>query len=139
MRVSFTDILEAFEFVSAGRAGERQAFLCRQSGRVYWHSELSDELDELPDDIDEIGKYLPIPDRRELDLGKPLVLSFARQFLPDVFEEVRQIFNRRGAYARFKVLLDRNGAVGQWYNFESDANEKALKTWCYDNSIEVGD
>src|SRR3954453_12898439 len=47
MPVSFKDILEALEFVSASGMGEHQAFLCKQSGRVYWHSEFSDELDEL--------------------------------------------------------------------------------------------
>ena len=31
MPVSFKDILEAFEFVSAGGMGEHQAFLCKQS------------------------------------------------------------------------------------------------------------
>jgi hypothetical protein len=29
-------------------------------------------------------------------------LDFARQFLPGDFDDVRQIFSRRGAYARFK-------------------------------------
>ena len=53
MPVSFKDILEALEFVSAGGMGEHQAFLCKQSGRVYWHSEFSDELGELPDDIEQ--------------------------------------------------------------------------------------
>jgi hypothetical protein len=29
--------------------GEHRAFLCKQSGKIYWHSELSDSFDELPD------------------------------------------------------------------------------------------
>ena len=62
MRVSLKDILEAFEFVSADSTGEHQAFLCRQSGKVYWYVEYSDdELSELPDDIDDrrnTSKYL---------------------------------------------------------------------------------
>jgi hypothetical protein len=45
-------------------------------------------LDSLPDDIDDNEKFLPIPDKRELDLGKPLGLNFARQFLPGDFDEV---------------------------------------------------
>ena len=60
MPVSFKDILEALEFVSAGGMGEHQAFLCKQSGRVYWHSEFSDELGELPDDIEDSEKYVPM-------------------------------------------------------------------------------
>ena len=76
MRVSLKDILEAFEFVSADSTGEHQAFLCRQSGKVVWYVEYSDdELSELPDDIDDREKYVQIPDKNELDLGKPLVLS----------------------------------------------------------------
>ena len=97
------------------------------------------ELDELPDDIEDNEKYVPIPDKRELDLGKPLVLDFARQFLPNDIDEVRRIFTRKGAYARFKDLLDRRGALDHWYDFEAKVEEKALRMWCDLNSIEVGD
>jgi hypothetical protein len=96
-------------------------------------------LDELPDDIDDEEKYVQIPDKRELDLGKPLVFDFVGQFLPDDFDEVRRIFSRKGAYARFKDLLVRRGALDQWYGFESNAEESALRTWCDRNSIEVSD
>jgi hypothetical protein len=139
MPVSLNDLRDAFEFVSAGGGGEHQAFLCKQSGKLYCHSELCDDLDILPDDIDDSEKFLPIPDKRELDLGKPLALDFARQFLPGDFDDVRQIFSRRGAYARFKNLLDRRGMLDQWYAFEAEAEESALKMWCELNSIEVSD
>jgi len=139
MRVSLKDIRDAFEFVTAASGGEHQAFLCKQSGKLYCHSELCDDLDILPDDIDDSEKFLPIPDKRELDLGKPLALDFARQFLPGDFDDVRQIFSRRGAYARFKNLLDRRGMLDQWYAFEAEAEESALKMWCELNSIEVSD
>jgi hypothetical protein len=82
MPVSFLDLQLAFEFVSSGGTGENQAYLDRQSGKIYWHSEFGDNDEELPDDIDD-KKYILIPDKRELDLGKALVLDFAREFLPD--------------------------------------------------------
>jgi hypothetical protein len=54
MPVSFREILDAFQFVSVGGGfGEHQAFLCRQTGKIFWRSELSDFdefKDELPDD-----------------------------------------------------------------------------------------
>ncbi|MGO9236875.1 MAG: hypothetical protein ACLP4V_23410 [Methylocella sp.] len=139
MHVSLKDIQEAFEFVSAGGSDEHQAFLCKQSGKVYCHSELCDDLDILPDDIDDSEKFIQIPDKRELDLGKPLALDFAREFLPGDFDEVRQFFSRRGAYARFKELLNRRGALDQWYDFEAKAEERALRMWCELNSIELSD
>jgi hypothetical protein len=126
MPVSFRDLQEAFEFVGAA-GGEHQAFLCRKSGKITCHSELADDLDPLPDDVDNPEKFLPTPDKRDLDLGKPLALDFARQFLPGDFDEVRQFFSRRGAYARFKDLLARRGALDQWYEFEARAEETALR------------
>jgi hypothetical protein len=117
MAVSFSDLQLAFEFVSSGGMGENEAYLDRRSGKIYWHSEFGENDEELPDDIDD-EKYIAIPDRRELDLGKPLVLDFAREFLSDDYDEVRHIFSGRGAYRRYKELLLRRGALepisGSW-------------------------
>ena len=54
-------------------------------------------MDELPDDIEADQSYLAIPDKRELDLGKPLLLDLVREFLPNDFNQVRQIFSKSGA------------------------------------------
>jgi hypothetical protein len=75
----------------------------------------------------------------DLDLGKPIALDFARQFLPGDLDEVRQLFSRKRAYARFKDLLARRGALEQWYDFEAKADESALRIWWNLNSIEVTD
>ena len=40
MAVSFSDLQLAFEFVSSGGMGENEAYLDRQSGKIYWHSEV---------------------------------------------------------------------------------------------------
>src|ERR1700720_3159438 len=92
--------------------------------------------DKLPDDIDD-EKYISIPDKRELDLGKPLVLDFAREFLPDDYDEVRHIFSRRGAYRRYKDLLVRRAALERWYDFSNKSEEAALREWCAENGIEL--
>jgi hypothetical protein len=136
MPVSFSDLQLAFEFVSSGGMGENEAYLDRQSGKIYWHSEFGDNDEELPDDIHD-EKYTAIPDKRELDLGKPLVLDFAREFLPDDYDELRRIFSRRGAYRRFKDLLVRRGALERWYDFSDKAEEVALREWCAQNGIDL--
>src|SRR5262252_6089565 len=136
MAVGFSDLQLAFEFVSSGGMGENEAYLDRQSGKIYWHSEVGDNDEELPDDIDD-EKYLSIPGRRELDLGKPLVLSFAREFLADDYDEVRQIFSRRGAYRRYKELLVRRRALERWYDFSHKSEAAALRKWCAENGIDL--
>jgi len=57
------------DFVSSGGMGENGAYLDRRSGKIYWHSEFGENDEELPYDIDD-KKYISIPDKRELDLGK---------------------------------------------------------------------
>ena len=138
MAVSFSDLRLAFEFVSSGGMGESDAYLDRQSGKIYWHSEFGDNDEELPDDIDD-EKYISIPDKTELDLGKPLVLDFAREFLPVDYDEVRHIFSRRGAYRRYKDLLVRRAALERWYDFSNKSEERALREWCAEKGIELSE
>jgi hypothetical protein len=134
MPVSFSELQLAFEFVSSGGMGENEAYLDRQSGKIYWHSEFGDNDEELPDDTDD-QKYISIPDKRELDLGKPLALDFAREFLPDDYDEVRYIFSRRGAYRRYKELLERRDALERRYDFSNKAEAATLREWCAVNRL----
>jgi hypothetical protein len=102
MPVSFREVLDAFEFVSVGGGfGEHQTFLCRQTGKIFWRSELSDfdELeDELPDDIEDGEKYLEIPDKRELDPASRL-----HWILPA--RSCRKISTKCGAYSATEALM----------------------------------
>ena len=138
MPVSFFDLQLTFEFVRSGGMGENEAYLDRESGKIYWRSEFGDSDEELPDDIDD-KRCILIPDMRELDLGKPLALDFARKFLPEDHDEVRHIFSRRGAYRRYKDLLVRRGALERWYDFSNKSEETALREWCTENGIELSD
>ena len=141
MPVSISDITGAFEFANTnGDMGEFCAFVCKQTGKIYLQTDFPDTaelLDELPNDIHDEEKYVALPDKRELDLGKPLVLEFAREVLPDDFDDVRYFFNKRGAYSKFKALLARRGAIDRWHAFEVKATEQALRDWCALNEIEI--
>lgn len=144
MPARFQDILDGFEFANFDSGGEHQALVCRRTGKVYWRlgsSDLDDDMNDadLPDDIEDGDKYIALPDKRELDLGKPLVLDFARAHLADHFSEVRDIFSRKGAYGQFRLLLARTGALDRWHDFEAKATELALREWCALHEIDVVD
>ena len=68
-----------------------------------------------------------------------MALKFAARALPDDFHEVAGIFQRRGAYGRFKRLLERRGKLDAWYEFESESQRKELRSWCAANDIELED
>lgn len=127
----------AFEFVSFGRPMEHEAYLCLDTGELHWHSEIGDNEEELPEDVDDPEKYLAIPHKNDLDLGTRLVLRFAAEQLPDAYDKVEAIFSRPGAYGRLKELLDQRGMLEQWYQYEEQAQQAALRDWCEANGIEV--
>jgi hypothetical protein len=141
MPVKFEEITAAFEFVNTGGdMGEFRAFVCKRTGTIHYQTDFQDiaELyDELPDDIDDGEKYVALPDKRELGLGKALVLDFAREFLPGDFDDVHYFFSKRGAYPKFKALLARRGAIDRWHSFEAKAAERALRDWCALHSIDI--
>jgi hypothetical protein len=67
------------------------------------------------------------------------VMDFVRQCLPRDFDDVSNMFDRRGTYGRFKQLLIQRRALEQWYDFEQKATERALREWCELNSIVLAD
>ncbi|MBP0115266.1 MULTISPECIES: hypothetical protein [Bradyrhizobium] len=64
-------------------------------------------------------------------------LDFARECLPDDFDDVRYFFSKRGAYPKFKALLARRGAIDRWHAYENKAIEQALRERCALHEIEI--
>tara|TARA_R110001592_G_C13136386_1_gene746993 strand:+ start:1944 stop:2243 length:300 start_codon:yes stop_codon:yes gene_type:complete len=94
MVIKFQDVDFAFSFVSSGGVGEHEAYIDRESGKIYWYSAFGDSEEDLPDDLGN-EKYISIPHKNELGLGKPLVIDFANEVMPDYAEEISNIFSRK--------------------------------------------
>lgn len=138
MKAKFDDVLEGFEFSSFGGSGENFAYLERETGKLFYYSEYGDNVEDTPDDL-ESDKYIVLPTKIDLDLGKDLVFYFATQNLPEDLQKVESIFHRSGAYSNFKGLLERRNLLEEWYEFETKATESALRKWCEGNSIDLID
>ena len=136
MAISFSDIEDAFFFVSMDQQYMHNAYLCKETGETFYTSEIGDS-EELPEDIDDPEKYIAIPHKNELDLGKILVIEFTSTYLPEELKTVYSIFRHRGAYSRYKDLLESKGALEDWYKFENERQKVALKEWCQENNIEI--
>lgn len=50
--------------------------------------------------------------------------------------QIRGFFNKPGAYAKFKDLLDAQGALEAWYAYESAGVHDALRAWAAENDFE---
>jgi hypothetical protein len=135
--VSFDSLFEAFEYASFGQAAEHMAYLCTETGEVLCHSEYGNSDDPLPDDIEDPEKYIALPHKNDLGLGKPLALKFAAEFMPARQSMIRDIFSRPGAYARLKELLEQCGLMKQWHQYEEGASKETLRAWCANNGIKT--
>ncbi len=138
MPIKYADIENAFTFVSMGQMYVNSAYLCRETGQIFYTTEMGDS-DELPEDIYESEQYIEIPHKNELDLGKALVLDFTSTYIPNDLEIVYSIFHRKGAYTKFKTLLENRGVLEEWYSFEGKRQDKALRDWCKENKISILD
>jgi len=128
--ISFDDLRAACEFTGAGEqaALDCEAFVSRTDGAIHWRGE--GVVTALPDGIDDPEQYLALPSLQDLGLGKPLALRFVAEHLPQALSEATVCFRKRGAYGRFKTLLERHGRLAAWHAFEEAATESALRTWC---------
>jgi len=136
-KFSFSEIEDAFMYVGSAMYGMNSAVLCKDTGKILYRSEMAgiDETEE-EEDLD-WDQCVEVPHKNDLDLGRNLVFEFVAEHLPDDYGNVRQIFRRRGAYSRYKALLERRGLLQEWYDVENSREVGALRKWCDENGIEL--
>jgi Uncharacterised protein family (UPF0158) len=139
--VNAEELRTTFEFVNFGTPLEHSAYICVDTGKIYCHSLSAglEEEEDLPEDLETSDRYIAVPHKNDLGLGRRLALAFVAQELSDEYDTVAGFFGRRGAYGQFKALLHARGMLEQWYAFENRAMEKALLAWCEENGIQPVD
>ncbi len=136
--IAFDDLMDAFFFVSSERYGVHTAIFCKETGQIYYRGEPGG-IDETGDDDLEQYSWLEVPHKNDLDLGQELVFEFVETHLPGDYDRVWQMFKRRGAYRRFKDFLESRGLLENWYEFENQREEMAMRHWCAENEIEISE
>ncbi|MDP3211219.1 UPF0158 family protein [Methylotenera sp.] len=139
LSLDFSEIRNAFEFVSSGSRDENNAYVCKKTGVIYWTSTTLHLEEEVPKDLETSLDYVEVPHKNELKLGQSLALTFIDQTLPDEYNFVASLFRKRGAYRRFKDMLQYQGLLEKWYAFEEQASDDALLAWCQENEIKLID
>lgn len=134
--INFEVIRDAFEYVSFSPYGQNMAIVDLSTGEAYFRCDLAG-IDEIPEDLWGKDGTIEIPHKNDLNLGQQLVFDFTESHMPDKHDKDRNIFSRRGAYARFKDLLEHDKLLETWYDHEREAQEKALRDWCKAKCIDV--
>jgi len=86
MPIKFSDIGDAFIFVSMGEMFPCSAFLCKKTGTIFYISDAGGLNAPLEDRDAARDNHIDIPHKNELNFGKPLVLEFSAMYLPGNIE-----------------------------------------------------
>jgi hypothetical protein len=133
MSVSIKKLLEAMDTTSTLLDGDQIIFLDPTSGRFYKKNDLEQPR---PDDLLSNPKYLIVPSKQDLDVGKNLVFEFTSLFLSQYIEVVHDYFRKKGAYARFIAFLNLHHQLENWYDYQHKKQQQALIAWCETHQIE---
>jgi hypothetical protein len=75
VRVALDRLLEGLEFASSvGYVAS--AYICKRTGRIHVVSSDLDIDDDPPPDIEDSDRYLALPSKRDLRLGRDLAIAF---------------------------------------------------------------
>ncbi len=135
--VNYDDLSLAFEFVGSAPPTENNAYVSLDTGEVFLTSELNSMEEDVPDDLETSDRYIAIPHKNDLDLGRNLALRFVAQEVPERYDQAVGLFRRKGAYARFKQLLESEGMLDKWYRYEAESVDRALRDWCAERGIRI--
>jgi hypothetical protein len=135
--VDVDDLVIALEFASVGEVYGNQAFVSVKTGKIFFKSEDLGIQEDAPADLETSEEFLCLPNKRQLGLGRDLVFAFVEEKLPGKWADVREFFRRRGAYARFKDMLESCNMLEAWYKYEETRTEEELRRWCEDNGLQL--
>jgi hypothetical protein len=135
--ILYDDLEAALQWVSSSAPFENAAYISKTTGKVFYSSSSGDIEDELPDDYEDAALYWTVPHKNDLDLGSRLAHRFTDERLPEHRREVHDIFRHRGAYSKFKALLQRLRILDAWFEFEREETESALLAWAEEEGMSV--
>jgi hypothetical protein len=84
-------------------------------------------------------RYIPVPDKYQLNIGRSLVLSFCREHFADDYHEIFHRFKHANAYKWWRIFLDKHGAIQIWQEYRNRRTKEALIKWCDEQQIEYFD
>ena len=135
--VSLDALEHAVMWVSSPPEFEAEAYVSRTTGKIYSRGSDGPIEDDYPEDVEDGIEYVAIPHKNELELGRNLALRFVDECAPQISAQVRDAFHGKGAYGRFKALLQRHRLLERWHEYENEAIARALERWAEEQGFQV--
>ena len=135
MKVKLGVILDAIEMADDNYT----YFLDLETGEsVFLADELITGLDNegLEDEIEESPeRYLRLPTKFEIH-EYHIMEEFIWTLKGEKADKLERAIRGRGAFRRFKDMVDRMGILQRWYDFQSEYYRKLAAQWCQEHGLE---
>ena len=80
-------------------------------------------------------KYLKLPGKYEVN-DYEIMEAFCLQLPPSKSQEFLSAIRGRGAFRRFRHMLEDSLLLEQWYRFEQEAQREIALAWCSENKVQ---
>ena len=136
MKVKLEVVIDAIEMADDNYT----YFLDLETGEsVFLVDELITGLDNegLDEEIEENygTRYLRLPTKYEIN-EYHIMEEFIWTLEDEKVNKLEGAIQGRGAFRRFKDMVNRMGISQQWYNFQAEYYRKLAIEWCKENSLE---
>ena len=136
MKVKLEVVIDAIEMADDNYT----YFLDLETGEsVFLVDELLTGLDNegLDEEIEENyeTRYLRLPTKYEIN-EYHIMEEFIWTLEDEKVNKLEGAIQGRGAFRRFKDMVNRMGISQQWYNFQAEYYRKLAIEWCKENSLE---
>ena len=129
--ISLRALEDALNWVDVADSGNR-ARISRRTGATHLlagDEGMMDDVDPVPEDVEDDELYAELPDTRDLDLGQRVAMRFAREAMPGRADEIERLLHRRGGWRAFRAEVERHDQLDAWYRFRDAATSAALRDW----------
>ena len=133
MKVKLSEIIDAIDFTDDSTS----YYLDMKTGEIVMINDMimdRSECEALSDQLDEHGCY-ELPDQHEID-DYGTMERFIATLTSQAAGRLSRAISGRGAFRRFKDMVQEMGIEDQWYAFEEDAHRKLAIRWCEEYGLE---
>lgn len=151
MKVKIEDIIDAVEFdsdMSESYLNTKTEQVCMFTDEELRAAENNEDLSDSAEwyreaivraklYLENQGDYLPLPEKYEFNEYRVIEKFVSQVAVSKQSDMLSQSIRGKGAFRRFKIMLEKCELVEEWYKFREKKLRDFVELWCTENKIDL--
>lgn len=115
---------------------ERSCYFNKKTNEILWHWSYNEENSTYKEEDEKNENIIMMFDfftKNDYDIMQDFIDEVKET---KVKEELYSVTRGKGAFSRFRYVLEKNNIIDDWYKYRANKYKKIAKEWCFDNNIE---